>query len=192
MKHLDIPIEWIDFLLKHLHHESKLLDRAIESAIEVKNKLQTQRADIQKYYQQRAENDSLAFSQIDQNERTRKYLGKVQRRILRMSAPVLASRKKLSALLQSLAGKGNPPASLTSIAMSISSDKRNELLALKREIIKKHQQFTALSMSNQTVLIYTLNHYAQILGNGMQNDVYNANGQATEASVNSSYVKTNC
>jgi len=178
MNHLNISPEWIEFLFGHLRHESKLLDRAIESALEVKDMLKTQRAAM--------------VSQIDRNESVRKHLGKMNRRIQRISTPILASRKNLSALVESLSENQKSSVSLTSIAMSLGGDQRTELLALKQEILEKHQQFTAISMSNQTVLVYTLNHYDQLLGSSNQSDFYNASGQTSEATAKSSYVKTSC
>ncbi len=192
MNRLNIPDEWIDFLLGHLRHESKLLDRAIESALEVKSTLQTQRSEATELYRQGTGNGAAVVSQIDRNESVRKHLGKMNRRIQRISTPILASRKNLSGLIESLSRNQNSSVSLTSIAMSLGGDQRTELLALKQEILEKHQQFTAISMSNQTVLVYTLNHYAQLLGSSSQSDFYNANGQATETTGISSYVKTSC
>lgn len=190
--HLNIPPEWIDFLFQHLRHESKLLDRAIESAKTVKSTLKTQRAVAREFYQPSTESGVVIASQIDRNETVRKQLEKMHRRILRMSAPVLASRKQLSGLLKSLSNNQKSSVSLISIAMSLSGGQRDELLTLKQEILEKHQQFTAVSMSNQTVLVYTLNHYSQLLGSGDQSDFYNANGQSTETAAKSSYVKTSC
>ena len=192
MNRLNIPDEWIDFLLGHLRHESKLLDRAIESALEVKSTLQTQRSEATELYRQGTGNGAAVVSQIDRNESVRKHLGKMNRRIQRISTPILASRKNLSGLIESLSRNQNSSVSLTSIAMSLGGEQRTELLALKQEILEKHQQFTAISMSNQTVLVYTLNHYAQLLGSSSQSDFYNANGQATETTGISSYVKTSC
>lgn len=192
MNRLNIPDEWIDFLLGHLRHESKLLDHAIESALEVKSTLQTQRSEATELYRQGTGNGAAVVSQIDRNESVRKHLGKMNRRIQRISTPILASRKNLSGLIESLSRNQNSSVSLTSIAMSLGGDQRTELLALKQEILEKHQQFTAISMSNQTVLVYTLNHYAQLLGSSSQSDFYNANGQATETTGISSYVKTSC
>jgi len=192
MNHLNISPEWIEFLFGHLRHESKLLDRAIESALEVKDMLKTQRSEATEFYRESSGNGAAMVSQIDRNESVRKHLGKMNRRIQRISTPILASRKNLSALVESLSENQKSSVSLTSIAMSLGGDQRTDLLALKREILEKHQQFTAISMSNQTVLVYTLNHYDQLLGSSNQSDFYNASGQTSEATAKSSYVKTSC
>jgi len=133
MNHLNISPEWIEFLFGHLRHESKLLDRAIESALEVKDMLKTQRSEATEFYRESSGNGAAMVSQIDRNESVRKHLGKMNRRIQRISTPILAS-----------------------------------------------------------VLVYTLNHYDQLLGSSNQSDFYNASGQTSEATAKSSYVKTSC
>jgi hypothetical protein len=192
MKQFEISHEQVSFLLAHLRQESKLLDAAIVAGIEVKKMLRAQRNDASIKSQEGEVTETSSFAQIDRNEQVRKRLAKMQQQIAATSAPVVINRKKLTAFLAAIAPAGAASVSLSSLARSIEDPRRSELLKLKEGVKQKYQQFYAISMSNQTVLVYTLSYYDQLLGSSNRGDFYNANGQTQASSPKTNYVKASC
>ena len=190
MNQLKLNSLQIEFLQNHLQQESNLLDALIESSLEVSELLRLQRV--------KAHNDSKrtepklgtvpASQQIERNEKVRKRLASMQEHFTQLSTPVLLSRQKLTAFLNSI----RPGVSLLEITQVVAPQESEILLNLRETIKAKMNRFRTISISNQTVLVYSLAFYQQLLHGSVQASEYNAKGRANDGTQQSNYVQTNC
>lgn len=188
-KHIDVSQNVVDFLLSHLNRELTLLDVAIDSAAEVKKILRAQGRDSSPDAGHREgeliENSGQAFS-IQRNQQVQLQLGELQNRIAHSAGPIVDSRKVLTAELARIDPKQSSP-SLKQVAANVAEPARSELFRLRKEVRERLAKFQAISMSNQTVLVYSLDYYSQLLGSSNRTNGYDASGHAQSHSKNFRY-----
>ena len=180
----------IEFLQNHLSQESDLLDALIESSLEVKELLRLQRSESRSAasHTEAPVSPKPASQQVERNEKVRKRLASMRDHFSQLSNPVLLSRQNLTQFLNSI----KPGISLLEITRVVSEPEREALLNLRKTIKEKMNRFRTISVSNQTVLIYTLAFYQQLLHGGVQAPDYDAKGKPQNGTQQTNYVQANC
>jgi hypothetical protein len=186
MNQIQISDDVIDFLQSHLKQELKLLDVAIDSAKEVREILRVRRG-----VSKPSADDSPSKPETDSGEalsstQDQARLLSLQNDIARSAGPIVDSRKELAAVLAAAAPEHSSP-SLRQVAAGVAEPAKSQLLRLRTEVREKLTQFQAISMSNQTVLVYSLDYYSQLLGGSNQTSGYDASGQAAKNGVSFRY-----
>ena len=171
-------------IMQHLRQESVLLDAVIESSLEVQSILKEQRkrqTDELVSSNSEAEADQkleVARSHYGRNEEVRARLNRLNSEITEKFHPVLEARKRLPLLLSELGMQVDTPVSVTNLSRKISEPMKSELMTLRNEVKTKYNEFSAIAMGNQTVLVYTLSYFDQVLAGGRSGlNSYDASGQ---------------
>lgn len=195
----DRLIEKTRQVMQHLRQESVLLDAVIESSLEVQSILKEQRNRqtgemVPKNSDVESENKSeLTRAHYTDNEEVRTRLNRLNTEITEKFHPVLEARKKLPLLLNELEFQSEGPISVTQISRKLTEPMKSELMTLRNEVKSKYNEFSAIAMGNQTVLVYTLNYFDQLLtGNRTSLNSYDASGQTQTVSSGSGFLKTSC
>ncbi|MDE0934642.1 MAG: hypothetical protein OSA89_01895 [Mariniblastus sp.] len=195
----DRLIEKTRQVMQHLRQESVLLDAVIESSLEVQSILKEQRNRqtgemVPKNSDVESENKSeLTRAHYTDNEEVRTRLNRLNTEITEKFHPVLEARKKLPLLLNELEIQSEGPISVTQISRKLTEPMKSELMTLRNEVKSKYNEFSAIAMGNQTVLVYTLNYFDQLLtGNRTSLNSYDASGQTQTVSSGSGFLKTSC
>jgi hypothetical protein len=189
MNQIDVSPKVVDFLLSHLDRELKLLDVAIDSAKEVKEVLRAQRgARASRSESPNAETQagSGEVSTLERSQQMQTHLKNLQHDVAVSAGPIVDSRKELVAMLATIS-PDDSSLTLKHVAARVAEPARSELLRLRSAVREKLVQFQSISMSNQTVLVYSLDYYSQLLGSSIQTNSYDANGQAKTVGVNFRY-----
>ena len=141
-----------------------------------------------------SENKSeLTRAHYTDNEEVRTRLNRLNTEITEKFHPVLEARKKLPLLLNELEIQSEGPISVTQISRKLTEPMKSELMTLRNEVKSKYNEFSAIAMGNQTVLVYTLNYFDQLLtGNRTSLNSYDASGQTQTVSSGSGFLKTSC
>lgn len=188
--------ERITIVLGHLQMESIYLDTVIESGREIQSILRQQRERVSGDQSDEPHDEEATpgrFFQQERNERIRERLAELRSEISTRFLPVLEARKKLPGILKQFDPACAEAPSLTALSFLVAESYRTRLKELRDEIRSKLNQVYSITMGNQTVLIYTLNYYDQLLnGNADRPDYYNANGQTTSQNYGTNFLKTNC
>lgn len=186
-------------IMQHLRQESVLLDAVIESSLEVQSILKEQRkrqTDELVSSNSEAEADQkleVARSHYVRNEEVRARLNRLNSEITEKFHPVLEARKRLPLLLSELGMQVDTPVSVTNLSRKISEPMKSELMTLRNEVKTKYNEFSAIAMGNQTVLVYTLSYFDQVLAGGRSGlNSYDASGQTQKGSPDSGFLKTSC
>ncbi|MCP4096940.1 MAG: hypothetical protein GY748_11945 [Planctomycetaceae bacterium] len=186
-------------IMQHLRQESVLLDAVIESSLEVQSILKEQRkrqTDELVSSNSEAEADQrleVARSHYGKNEEVRARLNRLNSEITEKFHPVLEARKRLPLLLSELEMQVDTPVSVTNLSRKISEPMKSELMTLRNEVKAKYNEFSAIAMGNQTVLVYTLSYFDQVLAGGRSGlNSYDASGQTQKGSPDSGFLKTSC
>jgi len=186
-------------IMQHLRQESVLLDAVIESSLEVQSILKEQRkrqTDELVSSNSEAEADQkleVARSHYGRNEEVRARLNRLNSEITEKFHPVLEARKRLPLLLSELGMQVDTPVSVTNLSRKISEPMKSELMTLRNEVKTKYNEFSAIAMGNQTVLVYTLSYFDQVLAGGRSGlNSYDASGQTQKGSPDSGFLKTSC
>lgn len=195
----DRLIEKTRQVMQHLRQESVLLDAVIESSLEVQSILKEQRNRqtgemVPKNSDVGSENKSeMTRAHYTDNEEVRTRLNRLNTEITEKFHPVLEARKKLPLLLNELEIQSEGPISVTQISRKLTEPMKSELMTLRNEVKSKYNEFSAIAMGNQTVLVYTLNYFDQLLtGNRTSLNSYDASGQTQTVSSGSGFLKTSC
>ncbi|MDA7918327.1 hypothetical protein OAU93_02715 [bacterium] len=186
-------------IMQHLRQESVLLDAVIESSLEVQSILKEQRkrqtdelvsSNSEAEAEQKLE---MTRSHYGRNEEVRARLNRLNSEITEKFHPVLEARKRLPLLLSDLQMQVDTPVSVTNLSRKISDPLKSELMALRNEVKTKYNEFSAIAMGNQTVLVYTLSYFDQVLAGGRSGlNSYDASGQTQKGSPDSGFLKTSC
>ncbi len=106
---------------------------------------------------------------------------------------MLEARKRLPLLLNDLEMQVDSPVSVTQLSRKLAEPIKSELMTLRNEVKSKYNEFSAIAMGNQTVLVYTLNYFDQMLaGDRSSLNSYDASGQTQKGSPDSGFLKTSC
>ena len=186
MNQIKISEDVIDFLQSHLKQELKLLDVAIDSANKVREILRVRRSSTNSSSDGPQSTSDLDSEEIPSLSSDRTRLLNLQNDVALSAGPIVDSRKELAAVLAAAAPEHSSP-SLRQVAAGVAEPAKSELLRLRKEVREKLTQFQAISMSNQTVLIYSLDFYSQLLGGSNQTSGYDASGQARQQGTSFRY-----
>ena len=186
-------------VMQHLRQESVLLDAVIESSLEVQSILKEQRKrQTDELVSSNSETEAgqkleVARSHYGRNEEVRARLNRLNSEITEKFHPVLEARKRLPLLLSELEMQVDTPVSVTNLSRKISEPMKSELMTLRNEVKTKYNEFSAIAMGNQTVLVYTLSYFDQVLDGGRSGlNSYDASGQTQKGSPDSGFLKTSC
>ena len=186
-------------VMQHLRQESVLLDAVIESSLEVQSILKEQRKrQTDELVSSNSETEAgqkleVARSHYGRNEEGRARLNRLNSEITEKFHPVLEARKRLPLLLSELEMQVDTPVSVTNLSRKISEPMKSELMTLRNEVKTKYNEFSAIAMGNQTVLVYTLSYFDQVLAGGRSGlNSYDASGQTQKGSPDSGFLKTSC
>lgn len=186
-------------VMQHLRQESVLLDAVIESSLEVQSILKEQRKrQTDELVSSNSETEAgqkleVARSHYGRNEEVRARLNRLNSEITEKFHPVLEARKRLPLLLSELEMQVDTPVSVTNLSRKISEPMKSELMTLRNEVKTKYNEFSAIAMGNQTVLVYTLSYFDQVLAGGRSGlNSYDASGQTQKGSPDSGFLKTSC
>ena len=186
-------------VMQHLRQESVLLDAVIESSLEVQSILKEQRKrQTDELVSSNSETEAgqkleVARSHYGSNEEVRARLNRLNSEITEKFHPVLEARKRLPLLLSELEMQVDTPVSVTNLSRKISEPMKSELMTLRNEVKTKYNEFSAIAMGNQTVLVYTLSYFDQVLAGGRSGlNSYDASGQTQKGSPDSGFLKTSC
>ena len=186
-------------IMQHLRQESVLLDAVIESSLEVQSILKDQRKrQTDELVSDGGEVESknkmeMTRAHSAENEAVRTRLNRLNTEITHKFHPVLEARKRLPLLLNDLEMQVDSPVSVTQLSRKLAEPIKSELMTLRNEVKSKYNEFSAIAMGNQTVLVYTLNYFDQMLaGDRSSLNSYDASGQTQKGSPDSGFLKTSC
>lgn len=186
-------------IMQHLRQESVLLDAVIESSLEVQSILKEQRKrQTDELVATNSEGETehkleMTRAHYGKNEEVRARLNRLNSEITQKFHPVLEARKRLPVLLNDLGMQVDAPVSVTELSRQLAEPMKSELMILRNEVKTKYNEFSAITMGNQTVLVYTLSYFDQMLAGGRSSlNSYDASGQTQKGSSESSFLKTSC
>ena len=186
-------------IMQHLQQESVLLDAVIESSLEVQSILKEQRkrqtSELVSNQGEVESKDNLdrTRAHYSKNEEVRARLNRLNSEITQKFHPVLEARKRLPLLLSELEMQVDAPVSVTQLSRNVAEPIKSELMTLRDEVKTKYDEFSAIAMGNQTVLVYTLSYFDQLLaGDRTGLNSYDASGQTQKGSSDSGFLKTSC
>ena len=178
----------IDAILIHLRRESEFLDTVIECSLKMKDLLRRRSRselrpseEIQPSDEDGGEPQPLQTTPQDQ-------LNSLRGDLARQFLPVQHGRQQMESALQHFSTMLSVPPTISRLAPKLDEPFQTQLKQLRIELKTKLHKVQAITMGNQAVLIYTMDHY-QRLFNGMSDDcvtfnkAYNASGRMTNQSA---------
>jgi flagellar biosynthesis/type III secretory pathway chaperone len=163
----------VSAMLVHLRRESEFLDSVIECSLKMKDLLRRR---------------TVSDSNPNEKGQPQDQLDSLRDDLARQFLPIRDGRQQMEATLQGFSTMVSEPPTISRLAPNLDEPFRTQLKQLKTEIKSKLHHVQAITMGNQAVLIYTMDHY-QRLFNGMSGDrvtsnkAYNASGRMTNQTI---------
>ncbi len=166
-------------ILEHLWQESTYLDSVIECSMKMSHLLS------QSSYASQTDHDSES-SPREPATSAHQQLNQLKQELTDSFEPVAAGRQQLQAALRKLEPFVEGTPTLRDLVPSLDLVTRDELEQLRIEIKRKIHDVQAMTLSNQAVLIYTLDFYHRLMtgitGESTSSKSYNAHGQTIHQS----------
>lgn len=182
-----IPPAVVQAIVMHLQNESRLLNAVVEASKLIRGWMQPPA----KSNSNGSPDDNSSTSETDIPGKLDRLKAELQQFFL----PVQASRRELAGMLRSFPSRQGGSARLRDLLPAIPESQRGELQRLRMEIREKLNDYQAISMSNQAVLVYTQDFYQRFLmgisGTTATTASYDAQGNKTTA-ANGPMIQTDC